>query len=323
LVVPTLAPFSPLIRLLALVAPCVLFRELARRLAFAHFNWTVALLVDFGAALLQLFGIVGLGLCGLLTATSALVSIALSTAFAGGVWLLLNRREFALTQRRFAQDLREHWHYGRWLCADRLTSIAYNNAVPWLVALLAGLTAAGGLAACLSVVAAANPILMGFTNTLFPRASYSLAVGGIDALRRELAGSTVLFTFVTAIFAMLLAFCGGTFLRLAYGNEFATYWPTLNILGAALLVGMLSAASDFGLRALAKPALSFVASCVGLTVTVAIVFILVQTRGTLGAAFGVLAGEACASFICWFAFRRLSSSEAYNRNTNTPCIEPS
>jgi hypothetical protein len=55
----------------------------------------------------------------------------------------------------------------------------------WLLALVDGTTATGVYAACISVVSLANPLNMGLSNILTPRAVLALKEGGGARLRRQ------------------------------------------------------------------------------------------------------------------------------------------
>jgi O-antigen/teichoic acid export membrane protein len=200
---------------LAAVAPFALLRAFGRRFAFAHFQMNQALILDTAVAAIQLGGLGVLAWIGLLSATTAFAAIGAASAGIGVVWLYRARANFAVRGDQLPEAMQQSWNLGKWLLANQLILVAQTNVTYWLLAWAAGTSATGVYAACMSIASLANPLIMGLSNILAPRAALAFKEGGGARLRREITRESRLLGLVMALFCIVVLFAG------PYGEGFA------------------------------------------------------------------------------------------------------
>jgi O-antigen/teichoic acid export membrane protein len=288
---------------LAAVAPFALLRAFGRRFAFAHFQMNQALILDTAVAAIQLGGLGVLARIGLLSATTAFAAIGAASAGIGVVWLYLARANFAVRGDRLPETMQQSWNLGKWLLANQLTLAAQTNFTYWLLAWAAGTSATGVYAACMSIALLANPLIMGFSNILAPRAALAFKEGGSARLRREVTRESRLVGLVMALFCIVVLFAGEHIMRLLYhGKEYEGNGHTVTVLVLAMLVGGMGMPAFNALASVERARESFWIGAVGGILTVALVWCLVPRWGLLGAASGFLAGTTIRAAGRWVAF---------------------
>ena len=305
LAVSELTTASTIALILAVIVPFTLLREFARRWSFAHLRIGEAVILDATMAGIQLIGLAVLVITQQLTAVSALVLIGIAGAVSGGAWFCVRRKRFRLRRKRLRLDALKNLRLGRWMLASRMTSVVHGNCVHWLLAWLIGVAATGGFAACYTIMAAFNPILMGIGSLLAPQTAQAFADGGRPQLRHVVWRATVLVTAGTAVFTGILTIFGGKILVLVFGPEFSELGPTLAVLAFALLASIVGMGPDNGLRAIERPDVNFVASLIGLGVSVIAAGVMIPWWGILGGAGGLLIGTFIAAGVRCFVFARI------------------
>ncbi|WGR91234.1 oligosaccharide flippase family protein [Bradyrhizobium sp. ISRA435] len=206
---------------LAAVAPFALLRAFCRRFAFAHFQMNQALIQDTAVAAIQLGGLGVLAWTGLLSATTAFAAIGAASAGIGVVWLYRARATFAVRGDNLPETMRQSWNLGKWLLANQLIMAAQTNATYWLLASAAGTSATGVYAACMSIALLTNPLIMGLSNVLAPRAALAFKEGGGARLRREVIQESLVLGLVMALFCIVTLFVGEQLMHLLYhGKEY-------------------------------------------------------------------------------------------------------
>ncbi len=286
------------------VVPLTLVREFARRYAFAHLELSAAATMDLGIAVLQLGAVAALAAADGLDAATALLTTAVAGSVVAGRWLHKRRARFRFVGDRLRADLNRNWRLGKWVGAARLTSVAHSYVVPWLVAFLLDLTATGGFAASMSVIAMTNPVLIGIGTLLTPTLARAYAEGGVADVRHLVARWTAWLTTGSAVVALPLAIFGGQILRLVYGPDYGAFHSTVAFLAGALVTGVVGMSADHGLRVIDRAQFSFAASTVGLAVTATLTLILVRDMGAAGGAIGLFAGTSTSAAIKATAFAR-------------------
>ncbi len=301
---------APIAWVLALAAPAVLMRELARRAAIAHLNMVGTLRLDLVWAVMQVSVLGVLVLGDQLTARTALgvMSVAGAAGAVYGLWM--HRRRLHVDREHLPGHWRTAGRFGRWLCAARMTSVVHSYIVPWLLGLMVGLNAVGGFAAAFALIAAANPLLMGLTNVLEPRAAEAAASGGARAVSVVVQRATIGLIAVTAAFVAVIVLFAGDLLVLIYGSDYATFAAVTAVLAISLLTSIVGVGADHGLRALERPQACLVASCCGLTTTVTFTLLLVPAVGFIGGAYALTLGGGVSSAVRLIAFRRLVRNES-------------
>lgn len=302
----TEAKLVAMIWALAAVAPFVLLRAFGRRFAFAHFQTNQALILDMAVAAIQLGGLGVLAWIGLLSATTAFAAIGAASAGIGVVWLYCARANFAVRGDQLPETMQQSWNLGKWLLANQLTLAAQTNITYWLLAWTAGTSATGVYAACMSIALLANPLIMGLSNILAPRAALAFKEGGGAGLWREVTRESRLLGLVMALFCIVVLFGGEHVMRLLYhGKEYEGNGDTVTVLVLAMLTAGMGMPAFNALASVERARESFWIGACGGILTVALVWCLVPGWGLSGAAWGFLAGTTIRAAGRWVAFLAL------------------
>ena len=291
---------------LAVVTPFALFREFGRRFAFAHLRIGAALVLDLSVAVLQLAGLICLAASGELSAATAYAAVGLACALTGAVWLYRARASFVIRWSDVRPAMRQSWSLGKWLFASQLTLSVQAYFIHWLLAWVVGATATGVYAACMTVVLFANPLFLGISNSLAPKAAKAFSDGGGAELWRVVFQTTWLLGTAMAIFCAAVFLAGEHVLGLLYqGGQYAGHGHTVAILALAMLASALGMPASNGLAAMERPRLIFVSGLLPVGLSVLLVPFLVAEWGVIGAAYGFLAGNVAGSVGRWAAFAAL------------------
>ena len=215
-------------------------REFVRGVSFAELRISWALSVDIIACLIQAAGMFVLFHFGALTASRTLALLGISSAVAAGAWLALHRGAFRPDTRLFVRDLARNWHFAKWVFGSGIVSQIARYMYPWLLVAFHGTSVTGTWAACTSIVAMGNPVLLGLGNYIFPKISTVYAVSGIAAMKRYVHRSSLLFAVLLLPVVLVLAGFGEPILTGVYGNAYAGAAGILLLLAATLLVNALA-----------------------------------------------------------------------------------
>lgn len=270
--------------------PFLLLREYVRQVSLSQLRLTAVLAIDASVSVLQLGGLVLLGVLGSLTVAAAYAVMGAACAAACLGWLLARRQPLKFVPARFVADWRHNWAFARWSLASFLIASTTPVLLPWVVALAHGEAATGVLAACVTLVNCAGTFVTGVANFLTPRAARAFARGGRPELRRVLQQTALLFVAVLGTFLVLMLTTGDLAARLIYGGKYAGTGPVLALLALNVLVNSLGVTAGNGLWAMERPRANFTADVCMFAVTVALLLCLVGPLGVLGAATAVLAG---------------------------------
>ena len=285
------------------VVPFALTRDFARRFSFAHLKFGGALLLDMVVALIQLSTLSWLGASGRMSALSAWVALGGACALAAAGWLYCVRMEFAICLRHVRTVLKRTWALGKWLLAGQITVQVQGNITYWLLITIAGAAVTGVFAACMSIVAFANPPLQGLGNTLMPKMVLAWKNGGGPALWREAIRNTVLIAALVASFSLAVLVAGEHVMHFLYqSREFEGHGHTLTVLALALSAGALGVPASFALATMERPRAIVAATTVGAVLTVVLLGLLMTKWGLLGAAYGLLGGSVAGTVGRWAAF---------------------
>lgn len=295
-----------MIWVLAAVAPFALAREFARQFTFAHLRTGQTLILDTAVATIQLAGLVWLGWTGRSSGAAACAVLGVACALVAIVWLYLARRNFVIRREKIYATMLQSWTIGKWLFANQITVSVQGYVAYWLLAALAGMTATGVYAACMSVVLFTNPLLMGLGNILTPRSVLALQEGGGTALRLQAIQDSLLLGAAMTLFCLLVLFAGEDVLRLLYhGDPYQGHGHTLLILALAMLVMAIGMPAGSALASMQHPRDVFWTGLFGAVVTILLVWQLAAEHGVLGAAYGFLAGNVARSVARLAAFLAL------------------
>jgi O-antigen/teichoic acid export membrane protein len=288
---------------LAAVLPFTLLREFGRRFAFAHLQIAHALILDSAVAAMQLAGLGLLAWTGRMSAAAACGVLGAACALSGVVWLYLARADFAIHADHVRATMKQSWGLGKWLFVSQINSLVKGYITYWLLGWIAGASATGVYAACMSVVLFANPFIQGLGNIFGPKAALVFKEGGGARLRREVARDSLLLGVAMTLFCSVVLFAGEHVMRFLYpGNEYEGNGHTVTVLALALLASAVGMPASNALESIERPREVFWAGLFAAVLTAALVWSLVAGWGLLGAAYGFLAGNVAGAAGLWVAF---------------------
>jgi O-antigen/teichoic acid export membrane protein len=288
---------------LAATVPFALLREFGRRYAFAHLRMGTALMLDSAVAAIQLAALCWIGATGRMSPANACVAIGSACALTSIVWLCSSRADFAIRLDHMRAAVKQSWRLGKWLFAGQITVSLQCYVTYWLLAYVVGATATGVYAACMSIALFANPLMMGFSNTLAPKSVLALKEGGYARLRREAAREALLLGAAMSLFCLVLFFAGEDAMRLLYhGNEYAGHGRVVFVLGLGMLASAIGIPATYGLASMERPQATVWAGSIGVILTIVLVCSLMTSWGLFGAACGFLAGTVAGVVGLWVAF---------------------
>jgi O-antigen/teichoic acid export membrane protein len=263
------------------------------------------LAIDGSVAVLQVGGLVLLGLSGGLSVTAAYAVMGAACAVACIGWFLARQQPLAFVRLRLVADWRHNWTFARWSLASFLIGSTSPAIMPWVVALKHGEAATGVLAACVTLINCAGTYVTGVANLLTPRAARAFAGGGLPELKRVLRQTAVLFVVTLGVFFLFVLVTGDLAARLVYGGKYAGTAAVLALFALNMLLASLGVTAGNGLWAMDQPRANFAADVCTFGVTVSLLFCLVGPLGTLGAALATLAGTVTGVTVRCLTLARL------------------
>jgi O-antigen/teichoic acid export membrane protein len=288
---------------MALAVPFVLLREFGRRFAFTQLRSAQALLLDASVLAIQFVALGWLGSVRLLSSATACLALGGACALASVAWLYIARRSFSINFVQVPAAMQQYWGLGKWLFALEITVMLQIYVTYWLSALLIGATAAGILAASMSVASFANPVILGLSNILMPRAVLAFRQAGAERLRRQAIWDALLLAGAVALFVMILLFAGEKVMRLLYnGGEYGGQGVTVVVLALALMAWAGGMPASNALAIIGRPRVVVWIGLISVVLTTAIAWWLTQEAGLVGVAYGFLAGHVAGVAGRWFAF---------------------
>lgn len=225
--------FVPLFVALAPFTMMMLLREHLRRVHLAHIDAGQLLALDVPVAILQIVLVGALAAWGKLTATTAILSLALGCAPLF-YQLLKYRHEYPLANARVRMHWAYNFNFGRWLLVMSVAWLLGDAAFRWLVLLLHGTGELGKFAAAFTMVLLVNPIVLTVQNLARSYAARELASGGTSRLLQWTWRYGVLLAVVALLLLGAIASFGGPLVAWMYGPDFTG----LGIVVAALCLGM-------------------------------------------------------------------------------------
>ena len=277
---------------LAVLAPFVLTKELIREFSFAHFKLPRALFLDAAAAFIQLAILGWAAATGRMSVLMALASIGISSGLIAAVWLLIGKTEFSFDAGRFRELLSQSCGLGKWLTLSRAATLIQGYGPYWISGSISGAAVTGLYAACMSIVSLANPLLMGLYNFLTPRSAAALKDGGHSELLRRTLRDTALLAAVMGAFCVAIAVAGDAIMYIIYHrDEYQGHTDVLTILGLAALVSALGIPASTSLAVMGTPRALAAITGGSAVISLALVALLLNSWGLVGAAYGILTGN--------------------------------
>jgi O-antigen/teichoic acid export membrane protein len=282
----------------------VLLKEFARQVSFARLHTHIALLIDSCAAAVQIGGLLLLAYTGLLRADRAFMLAGAGSAAAGGIWLISRRHIFRPVRGRILRDLRHNWRFSRWIFAMNFAYMGSMLSYPWIITWFHGPDETGIFAACNVVVLLTNPFLLGMSNFLGPKAAHAWTARGVPGVKNVVNKATLFFCVTMIGFCLLMVVAGGLMLRILYGDTYTAHKLTVIVLSCSQLAWSFTVPVNFALNAIERPDVAFKSLALSLVCTGTFGLWLTGELGALGAACGMLAGNALACIYTRVIFMR-------------------
>jgi O-antigen/teichoic acid export membrane protein len=283
-----------------------------------------ALSLDIVACVSQAVGIGVLANSGSLTAQRALLVVSVSAAVATAMWFAWHRHAFRFDRRLVRADLKADWNFAKWIFASAIAWQSATYLYPWLLAACHGVAAAGVWAACSSIVASANPVLLGLNNYVSPKIAGAYAAGGNKALGRTVRRSSAMVALLLSPFVLALAIGGDRIMAGVYGDKFTGTSGVVLALAVNMLVGSFSFSYAQGLFNLNRAKTDMSVNLVSIGLLFGIGTMVVSSYGPLGAAMALLASGSISAVIravlFWAALCKPAASGPPPKQITPPAV---
>jgi O-antigen/teichoic acid export membrane protein len=291
------AKLAPVVWVLMGAMPLLLLRECIRYFTFAHLQFALAVAIDVTVAVVQLGGMLLLGLLGRLSpaAVYLVMGAACGAAFVG--WLIAGHTPFRFVPGQIVADWWQNWRLGGWALASFLLGCTTPLILPWILCNAHGEAATGVLAACMLVVGIANMFVLGLGNFLMPKAAMAFHRGGTKECCRVLWASAAIYAVVVGSFCLLLALTGDRLAILLFSSKYAGTGPILLVLALGVLANTVGMTAGNGLWAIDRPHANFAADVCVLGITLLLAFRLVYPLAVIGIAIAALTGTVVGSLV--------------------------
>ncbi len=298
---------EPVLWALAGVGSLIMLREFVRRICFASLKLRTVFVFDTFIGVGQICGLLVLAHFKLLSASRAYWVIGATCGLAVLCWLWLNRHHYYLHIDESVLDLKRNLIFGKWVFASGLLWTASTNLYPWLLAFFHGAAAAGVFAACLGVVSASNPALLGIQNFLGPKIAHVYATRGRIGLRKfvlKISGSMAI---PVSLLTLIMIIWGDRFIGLLYGSRYTGNGRVVAILACNLLLSAVVFSYSRALFAIERADLDFALNFAAIFIMLTLGLWLVKIHGPLGAALGLIIAGGVTSILRVGAFLKLTS----------------
>jgi O-antigen/teichoic acid export membrane protein len=298
---------EPVLWALAGVGSLIMLREFVRRICFASLKLRTVFIFDAFIGVGQICGLLVLAHFKLLSASRAYWVIGATCGLAVLCWLWLNRHHYHLRIDESVLDLKRNLVFGKWVFASGLLWTASTNLYPWLLAFFHGAAAAGVFAACLGVVSASNPALLGIQNFLGPKIAHVYATRGRIGLRKfvlKISGSMAI---PVSLLTLIMITWGDRFIGLLYGSRYTGNGRVVATLACNLLLSAVVFSYSRALFAIERADLDFALNFAAIFIMLTLGLWLVKIHGPFGAALGLIIAGGVTSILRVGAFLKLTS----------------
>ncbi len=280
---------------LSTVIALIMLREFVRRVCFARLKLKAAFVFDACVGAGQILGLLWFARMGWLSANSAYWVIGGICGVAVALWLWFDRALYRPSIGESIADLKRNWTFGKWVFASGLLWTASTNLYPWLLAFFHGAAAAGTFAACMGVVSASNPVLLGIQNLVGPKIAHEYADNGPAALRRLVLKISGIIAIPLSLVTLVLIIWGDRLIGMLYGHQYAGNGLVVAALACNLLVTAVAFAFSRALFAVERADLDFRLNLAAIAIMGTLGLWLVRNYGPLGAALGLLTAVVLTS----------------------------
>jgi O-antigen/teichoic acid export membrane protein len=298
---------------LSTVIAVIMMREFVRRVCFARLKLKAAFVFDTCVGVGQIGGLLLLARLGWLSANSAYLLIGAACGVGVIWWLWADRSFYRPRADASVADLKRNWTFGKWVFASGLLWTASTNLYPWLLAFFHGAAAAGTFAACMGVVSASNPVLLGIQNLIGPKIAHEYAQNGPIALRRLVLRISAIIALPLSLLTLALILWGDRLVGMLYGHQYTGNMPVVAALACNLLVTAVAFAFSRALFAVERADLDFRLNLAAIAIMATLGLWLVRSYGPLGAALGLLTAIVLTSAVRAAVFLMLPMRELVHR----------
>jgi O-antigen/teichoic acid export membrane protein len=294
---------APMCLALAPFMLMMIAREHARRLNLADLRVHELLRIDVPNAVLQMLLLVGLGSLVGLTATTAILAVALACANTF-TWFFRHRDQFEFHGARSVL----HWGYnqkfGRWLLIVAIAWFIGESSGRWMVGLYYGPDMLGRFVAAQGIVMAINPLLLTINNLAQAKSSHGYARGGESQLHRMAVSGTLWIALGTGAALVCLAVVGGPAVHLIFGDDFAGLGSVVTALCLGMFARMLAMPIEAAMVALQYGRTMVIATIVRLLLILGCGLPLIWWQGLEGVGYAMAISAAGAALVQWYVFLR-------------------
>ena len=293
----------------------VIIREYARQTLFADLYVEQALILDLSVSFIYILGLYLLYTLNILSPSRAYLLLGGSCGIAVSVWIIIKRNRFCVCKGRIISDLKRNWHFGKWLFLTNLCVIASVQVYPWLLATFHGPVATAKFAVCFNVFFLINPLLLGLTNLIGPKAVRAFSKGNTLQLRNFISKVNLLWSVFMGIFVLVIFIFGESIVIFIYGSKYSGNGLLISILSLSQFMTSITFPLNQGLLAMEKSDVGFKSYLFALMCTAILGLWLARYYGPVGAAIGLLVGNTAAS-----VFRFVSYNKCISSFTKNPII---
>lgn len=301
---------------LSSVIALIMLREFVRRICFAQLKLKAAFVLDTCVGAAQIAGLLVIARLGWLSANSAYWLIGAACGVGVISWLWAGRHFYRPRAGASLADLKRNWSFGKWVFASGLLWTASTNLYPWLLAFFHGAAAAGTFAACMGVVSASNPVLLGIQNLVGPKIAHEYAHDGPIALRRLVLRISGIIALPLSLLTLVLIIWGDRFVGMLYGHQYMGNMAVVAVLACNLLVTAIAFAFSRALFAVERADLDFRLNFAAIAIMATLGLWLVRSYGPLGAAVGMLTAIVVTSVVRVAVFLMLPVRSLVHRGVN-------
>jgi len=281
--------YGPLLLAVAAATVTWQIQEFCRRVFYTQGDYLMAFANDLFTYGGQVIGLLFLWKVGQLTASLAVLVVAVASALGAivGILRIWTNLDWTLSRVKSFAIIGENWQFGKWLFGSAMASWISGQLYPVLTAGFVGVAATGGLRATQNLVAPTHIIVKTFEAVSPPRAARAYRHGGLAALRAELL------RFGRPLGALLLLYFTGVSILAdiivpwLMGEQYRPYAWLVWVFSITYLLGYGSLMLSVSLRSIGKTAPMFAANMMAAIFALTAGIWLVRTWGLEGAAVGM------------------------------------
>jgi O-antigen/teichoic acid export membrane protein len=219
----------------------------------------------------------------------AVFAVVLGTSLVAGLGQAFQIKPSWLDRETFRSFFRELWHLGKWSTLAKVVAFFTFQAFPWLLAYASGLVTVAAFQALFTLVALANPLLLGFNNLIIASIASRTRVPGGSAwsasVKQMRLASLLLGTYFLALALV------GKYLMMAIYGKHSPYLVNAPLLKYFALAFTFEAIAMFGgaiLGGLGETKSNFTAQLWAMGTSVLIVFPWILHSGLRAAVIGLI-----------------------------------